>query len=301
MAGLSGVTALSSLLLPRNPSSIYAPPQNGLPGFDPEHLANGGGIVQTKGFSALATPGQGQLIDLITGVKSTISGSTTTGTITPFGAGATTTSTGRYGFSFSNATRNVTLGAIIYFGAVPSAIQDLILWSTASVNTGLAVSATGNFTWIYNTGSTFTSLAVAVTAGHTYFVAISFSGVTGANTGQFICVDLTAGTKSQAVTFAPTAASVSYTQLLVGNGAGSGAPLVGTTYVLAAMGNFQFLKTTELEAWANDPWSYWYPRRFVPQMMAGPSPARIFAGSGIHDGADLLVRQMNKIIMVPYW
>jgi hypothetical protein len=111
--------------------------------------------------------------------------------------------------------------------------------------------------------------ANALVTGRPYFVAFSW---TNAAAISYVIVPLDTGGWVSG-TMANSTAAPSGSFLYVGNNSAKSAAFTGP--VAAVMLSYAYLSLRQLEAWAIDPWSFWYPpgvEQIIGFAMAPPPP-----------------------------
>lgn len=283
-----------SLLKPYNPL-VY--PGNRRPGFDPNHVAlsglnAGAGMAAGHGFSGIAgNPGQVSFVNLLNGKPQSSTNGTPTagvdGAIGPFvnfGPGGASDS---LYFSGQNTAYNaavgdnyVTIGLIL----VPTSVTGaLIYFHNSSDNFGVWAGSTGGnvYTGLTAFGETPQS-GITLSVNVPYFIGYSsFIQGAGGSTQLFNfvvkrldtgAVQLAQATLAAAGSNPPRVSSGTYVV-----GAFSSAGNAGKAKIAAAMWSPSFLSQAQLRAWADDPWSFWYPSVQRDLLFRGLSTA---AGGG---------------------
>lgn len=263
--------------------SRLAYPSGTRPGLDPRHPAS---VGIWNGFSCVAH--STAFLNLVSArrVALTIGTSTVqngmqglTGWMTGLTASATT---GNFEFNISAASNLSTVQQTVACICVPQALAQSsvqTLTSTNSSNTGLGLAiANSSSVFATNVSSVNNVSSLTAVVGHPYFVAASIT----TTTLHMVVADLSTGKiVSNAFAAAYTLSSANTFFLL--NVPGSGSSFAGL--MAAAMQSSALLTAPQLLAWANDPWSFWYPRRAQNlaghTTVAGPKPgSRSMTGVG---------------------
>lgn len=240
------------LVLPNRPAKLNL-----------QHPAYLNGVITAgRGVAAVASPGGG-FIDLAgkgQGTKAASMTSKLDGVI-----GLTTVGNGGTGgFSWTGqATASVTGGYLTagFIIRTPSSVASAKLLDQTGGLGGLTfgVSATAGSGFIFTGAGGGTAKAFTLSANKAYFLACSLrmSGVSSP-IQRWVKVDLATGQiETTATTTNETLGNIASTLVLT-NTTGTASFTGG---IAAAMLSYRsFLTMAELIAWAQDPWSFWYPR-----------------------------------------
>lgn len=252
----------------KRPSPFIFP--GGSPGFDPNHPASRG-LSAGKGLSVIAV--NGNIVNLLNAKIGAITGSPTKtiksviGPATNFPNSATV-QTQFSGFSTAALPAGITQAGIVIFDSVTSNTFATIIDSAPTGTLNLLGMTSSNVVGQYSQGQIDTTFVPIV--GVPYFIAASLKNSSLVCT--FVITNLLTGKVfTQAVT-CPIAATTPTATCVIG-GSQAAYPLFGS--LAAAMYSRTVLSPAELLAWANDPWSFWYPNKLDLSMMLGPSSSGI--------------------------
>lgn len=273
------------LVLPNRPAKLNL-----------QHPAYLNGVITAgRGVAAVASPGGG-FIDLAgkgQGTKAASMTSKLDGVI-----GLTTVGNGGTGgFSWTGqATTSVTGGYITagFIIRTPSSVASAKLLDQTGGSGGLTfgVSATAGSGFIFTGAGGGTAKAFTLSANKAYFLACSLR-MSGSSSPiqRWVKVDLETGQiETSAKTTNETLGNIASTLVLT-NTTGTASFTGG---IAAAMLSYRsFLTMAELIAWAQDPWSFWYPRStdiasftIVDQGVADGSASGL--GDAIGDGITII-------------
>lgn len=242
----------------RNPL-VY--PTGRAPGFDPSHVA-----AHRIAFSCVASGAN--FVNVLTGARGTIiSGTPTTSILEAIGPGINFPTASDQIKVPGVAIDNVTGTLAVIFNHTGSSFPNLITSGStggAEVTFYLAPLVLSLNGWAHaDVGSTATITAFSVP----YFAATSWDG----NGVNFILVNLVTGQTLTDTTGSTTFSGSADGFYLFGVGGGGNAPQGG---IAAGMCSGYKMSLSELRQWANDPWSFWYPRKFdLLDMIKGSSGA----------------------------
>lgn len=270
----------------RNPNPLGFP--GGVrPGFDASHAAakqikfsgvsrgaNFGSILKGTVGSLTGTPTSA--INAFCGVATNYSASTMNSAF----AGFTTNTPAA--FTFAVICVPVTLG-----GATQLIITDGASGSSAGTQ---GIGFNGSNKWTVGIGSTPTFIATsstpAVVANTPYFIAVSELGGTGYN---IVVSNLRTGQTTSEVVATATAISVWTGTFNVGNQNAANGARVFQGLIAAVMCSEGYLSVPQLLQWAQDPWSFWYPRTLdLTQMLVGVSAATFKAAWAMNTNLPVL-------------
>ena len=165
------------------------------------------------------------------------------------------------GQSTANDTSG-TLAAILQWTSAPAVGQTLFHSSGSSAGVQFGVQSTTNFRVTFPGGGTSlnpTTAAIAISIP--YFVVMSFKDAGGGNyTANVTITNLSTGVSTQGTaTSASTGPIAQNGTYIVGNVSGAFAQLKAS--VSAIMFSNNFLSLSQQQAFAFDPWSFWYPNQ----------------------------------------
>lgn len=238
------------LVFRRNPLAF---PAGRSPGFDASHPASNG-LLRKRGFSAV--PIGANFVNVIDG--SPFTASNTTAAIRAAGPcvkfSSATSACTQTGYS---ASTTLTLAAVVEFSSLGSVYQGIVGSSTnASTNSPILYlqGASGGPLDLYSSGDQSSTIK-ATSTNTPFFIAVSAKSSTKYN---YILVNLTNGSiVTNSIT--PSAGFLTANgTVVIGNGNTTSQPALG--YIYASMYSYAFLSIPQLLAWAQDPWSFWYPR-----------------------------------------
>lgn len=248
------------MILPRQ--GIVRPPRGPLafpgirPGFDSSHVAAAG--VQ---FSGVAADGGG-FFNVLTGKPGTKNGTPTSVVNSVLGRTSYFSSnTDNATFSYpSTAWLSQTMAAIVVFDAATSASPRVLLSTSATAAAGMLILANATNEFAVTFGGSQTTFAAgagvpAVTAGIPIFFAVS---VQSATRYTYIVTRLDNGVSMSGGATTATALTAGDTSIYVGNRGTNSRQANGK--IAAVAHSASFMSAAQLLAWANDPWSFWYPR-----------------------------------------
>jgi hypothetical protein len=235
------------------------------PGFDSSHFA-GGPYTQ---ISVVAAGSQGNLVNLLNGQPGTVN--TANGTAAIDGAiGPTTTLSSGYltypatAKSANAAWHKFVFGCIVRLPATAPGGNTCPFAQDSTVATGLAVFLTsGGFGLNPANGSNV--VLAPVTFNTPCFFAMSIQGTTAATGALWVLTNLQTGV----VTFGgPTTVSGGVTTTLPGVSSichygTQNLNFTGRIATMMAAWGGPGLSLAQLLAWAQDPFSFWYPRRGI--------------------------------------
>ena len=190
----------------------------------------------------------------------------------PVGEGTTTT--GATGFYGSSALYSSSTIAILFYPLSASGVPaGLAATSGSSGGVGLL---THNSTLQWASGGTHNDLTgITLTAHAPYLVIASQLGTTSVTA---LVKNLATGQVQIGTYSGPTAATAGDGNILIGYSPGQSINSNAGIAAVAILGGA--LSTAEMQAWAADPWSFWYPPSAIEQMMlAGGPTLPIGAGS----------------------
>jgi hypothetical protein len=219
-------------------------------GFDPSHPASQGLIIAT-------VPIGGNHRNIATGTVGTLTGTPAAQIIGNVGPAVACSGTNRAAFTITgSAVTPSTLAAIFFWSGTNAATQDICGSAASSGGNGvdLSMNASGVPAMRFFATQVATTLP-ALVANHSYFMVMS--GVSGTgyscaytnlDTGQIF---------SQFVSSANT--YIGNGTYSVGNVGDGSRPLNGS--VGPSMYSGIYLSTAQAQAWAADPWSFWYSNK----------------------------------------
>lgn len=223
------------------------------PGFDPNHLASTGKFV----FSAVAQGGN--LVSPKDG-KTGVLASTPVPAVYAINGPATVFDTSADYIEFSGMPQNSptfsTIAGIIQFIGVPGAANQNIFYEDNTIANGVGVrlNTSAKWTFIMASVAAVASTFASAVAGVPYFYAISHANSSHVN---FVVARLDSGqVYAETVSSASTALTSSVASCRIGNNNASAFSNAGISCKMFSRG---YLSITELLAWAEDPWSFWYP------------------------------------------
>jgi hypothetical protein len=253
-----------AIILPFRPTWLVFP--GTIPGINPAHPAS-----SKAALCCIAS--NGTYIDLLS-----TGGLTRSGTATPAIDSLVGPSTGGAAL-FSKAIKNdsssVTFAAIFRSTVDNNGFRGILNFNSSF--SGIYLQGPGaappTQVELWNTAGFFASPAVLTPFPRAFFIAIS-SDATGT---RYIATDLATGKISTGTNARVYTTSAGDTTLLVGNDNGD----PSLCNVAAAMYSKTSLSVPQLLAWANDPWSFWYPNRFdLQQCLANPVPPVVVTAKG---------------------
>jgi len=224
-----------------------------------QHIANSNvvvaGVAMAGGFG-----------DLISGIRFTKNNSPTFG-IKENGPQILPASNSDYRISRGIVTGNSnanfqTIAGIFQF--THKASSQVLVATSSGANAGVNtyVNSSDVLLW-YGVGDGTTS-GITLTTGHTYFFGLSLA-ITQ-NLGNYVVVDLDTGRTYTAATTAGNTLNSGTATLIVGNDSFNQFSSSGFS---AIMWSNSFFSLSHLQAWAYNPWSFWYPKRapfVIPQI-----------------------------------
>lgn len=240
----------------RNPNSLGFP-GGVLPGFDPTHPASVG-ITQGHGFSGIAFGAN--FMSLLNSTPGTLSGTPTASILNNTGpcTNVTGTQVSTFGGNLAKSDLSATLACIVQLNALNSA-STIFFASTNGTAGGWAIglNASNQLDMFGEGGTSQASVTIgALSANVPYFMVVSSAG-TGTAT-KFLLLRLDTGkilTDSTAAAVATgSTATATYS---VGNLA---ATRPANAKIAAVMWTPQAMSAPAIAQWAQDPWSFWYPR-----------------------------------------
>lgn len=258
-----------ALLLTR-PSPLSYP--GGNPGFDAAHLAAPqtvfSGVASAGGFFCFKGPiGKGTL-------NSTVA-QQVKGILGPTLNLSTTTSCVDFTAPNVSSPKGITIAAIFSFSTLNGAGQNIFAWTDGSFN-GLTffLENTNNQLGCFSGGSSV--LGSFTIAANTPYFAVASNSAGGL---KILLKNLQTGKVQTASLGAVTIANTTSGQFIVGAQEGNAAGIVGN--MAAAMCAQSYLSMAQIQQWALDPWSFWYPRTLdLGMMLAAPSGATAYSLAG---------------------
>lgn len=226
----------------------------GSPGFNPAHpIANG--ISAGHGFSGVAMGGT--FVSLLTGQKGTNANAPTATVLSGIGPGVNYSASNMNSQFAGQSTTNDTSITFAGILQIPSISTTHYFFATGTGANGIgAYIDAGAFVNINAFGAGNTGNATTkIIAGTPFFVAVSRRGSDGFV--NYVSCNLTTGAVSISTrtdVFSPLAPNGTY---IVGNRNSAGAGLLGVEGAVVFCPNF--FPMTVLVAFAQDPWSFWYP------------------------------------------
>ena len=267
-------------LIPRNVLSFRNPlawPAQRRARLNPDHVALTAGLVPKLAVVGTAV---NSVQDITTGLFSNSgSVSTYTGQTGPVLRSVYPSPTSLVTFSGRDATAytSVTAAAIFTNNGIVNGRYYALFMSGSNYGWQFLLKGTGSntaeFQWGWN-GHTATGSGLYISPGVPYLLLVSQNGAVGLS---FLIKNLVTGAVQTATTSAATTGSSSNGTYVVGGdniGDYAGGDIAALAYLQGA------LSTAEMQAWAADPWSFWYPPSAIEQMMlAGGPTLPIGAGS----------------------
>lgn len=237
----------------------------GMPGFDPSHVASKGcqlsSVVTGKAAVNLLRPSIRQTnTGILTGVDGQVGpyvqGDGTSNVAVSFPAGSI------QGTALLNG---ITFGVIAYVAGLSLAQYVVAAGASGGNAWSLRIGTTGTVQVAADSGGFVTYATPAfLVVGHSYFIAAAVTPGAGC---KFVIRDLTTGGvasfSASSVTGGPTSVATSAS---IGKGFTNG--LSGLRVHCITFGE-SILSPAQLLAWAQDPWSFWYPKR---EFVFGTSP-----------------------------
>jgi hypothetical protein len=220
------------------------------PGFDPTQIA----AASTTPLLSAVTGRNGNFINAQSGVAGAVTGAPAFGLDSYIGPALAFTSTARTAFA-SSLTTAANLG--VTFGVICSTPSSFAANAAFFEDpTGyIPGAASGTIFLSFDTGGgTDINFGITLSVSTPYFIAmtannaVSYAYVVNLRTGKTVSVTKGANTTPSAGT-----------QFCIGNYHGGTLPWGGKIAAIAWMRGLMGLPA--LEAWAADPWSYWYPPR----------------------------------------
>lgn len=256
---------MARTLLLRRPSPFAFP--GGNPGIDPSHPAAKNLLISTVALN-------GSHVDLRNGVTGVITGSPTKlidGVLGPAVAFSGTTDK----LNFANfPTTSFTVGTAAVILRINAQGQISDICGDANGTTAGFGLGHDSLTWHIRCGGLFldvTSLPAPIT-GETYFYAVS---VFGGNSPLpiFVLVRLSTGQVWYLTGHAgfSTPATITGTGNYVVGNRDTTVNRQALANIAATMRSNVYLPLPQMLAWAQDPWSFWYPQKFDLLMALGPS------------------------------
>lgn len=232
----------------RNP---LAYPAGVLPGFDPSHVAH----VPSTSTTLCAVAHAGSFRDLLSGVTAIQGGAAAPTPVINGALGPCVSydTTKQHVFAASGSPGQITFGVIFKVNSITGGVYQSIMSDNSGAN-AFEINPTGGFE-CYFTGNITNGMPQAI-AGHAYLFVGSFKANVLFNTAL---VDLTTGqsfiASSNAVGFA---LGTGKTSIFIGNG-NSGGNQPSECSIAAVAYTNKLMSIAEVQAWAADPWSFWYP------------------------------------------
>lgn len=229
------------------------------PGFDPSHIALRGAI---SAFSSVAQGGTH--INLRTGARGGVGGSVTFGIDKDVGPSTITTAGGSALVSFVGnptvAPPALTMAAIVKFssGALSFYNCALAFGGTTNTSVWLIWPQTQPLTFWVNNATQIISTIGAVATGVPYFVIAS--GLSGGAV-NFLIKNLATGKVLTETVAASAVYSAPNGNIRVAANGFSNSGFGGLVAASAAIVSNDRLSVHEMRAWADDPWSFWYPQK----------------------------------------
>lgn len=231
------------------------------PGFDPSHFAAQGAICPVSAVARLG----GAFAGLLNPAPPTFTGAPTTsimgrlGSVCKFTAGSIFNT-----FSAGDGTTAVPgyTAAAILSPTATTADGLVIGYLNGGASTGLELRSLQLSTVQSGSGGFPSNSGLSLTAGRFYFIAASISD--GSQT--WLTLDLATGAVKTATTSGSTGALDSCAQVTIGGGGSLGS---NSAIAAAYFAQGVFLGVPQLKAWAQDPWSFWYPPAQQSVMFAG--------------------------------
>lgn len=257
---------MTALRLLRRPSPFAYP--GGLPGFDPSHPA-AQGMTPGHAFSGIANSGFINLLTRKAGTKVSTPAPAIIGSVGP----SQLFSGGTQSFTFAGqSTKNdvsFTVAAIVQFTAVTTNTYFFSSSGAASTGFALGLSTVSLISLAFPGGGTGLSIASPTfTNGIPFFIAVSATQVGSNFIWNYAIVNLQSGQifsgSGTTASTGPVAPNGTY---MVGNTPAGFHPANGN--LAATMFAPAFFSKAQLLQWAQDPWSFWYPRSLDLSMMLG--------------------------------
>jgi hypothetical protein len=256
---------MSRGLLLGRPNAFSFP--GGNPGFDPSHIA-------AKNVWVSVVSAGGNLVNLLKAGVPTVAGSPTgvmdgaIGRATNFN----TTTSAITVPSYTTTPPAVTFAGIFRTGTLAT-FNPVLATGSNTAGFALYLSRSGQVAIDCYGGGTVYGPAGSLANNTPYFIAGSFNLTT--LVGNFVVVNLLTGAiKPYTSTINPTPVNTYNGSFNIGSFGGNNA---GSS-IAAAMHSTQFLSLRELLQWAQDPWSFWYPRSNrldFTSFLKGAAPAGI--------------------------
>lgn len=269
---------------------------NRRPGFDPSHPA-AKGISPGVGFSAVAHS-QG-LVNLLTGKPPTLGVSAVPNVIDSLGpCFAPTAATSNVGATFSGQRNGSDANAWVFAGIVrPTSTNsvELISAEDGSADFHVRVNATTGLDFEGASGGAIVSTAINIVANTPYFVAVS--GIsTGSNNIFFLAVNLNTGAIQLNIVNDAVASGGAGTEVIISGGPSNSAAVSFGGRIAAVMWAPTCLRPGELLRWAQDPWSFWYPRVAVRPDLGFP-----IAAVPVDRVPNKLISMNQALVRASYW
>lgn len=253
----------------KRPSPFAFP--GGLPGFDPSHPAAMGTL-----FSGASSPG-GSFTSILNGKPGTKNGTPTTsifGAIGPQTSFLGNSDNATFAFP-ATAFSALTMAAIFTLSTV-TGLAAYIMHNAAGGSTGIGtgIGASATLGLVCNNVGNANSLgsSVAISLGVPYFAAVS---VFSSTLAVAVLKNLQTGQITTFTGAPPAAATAGDGNIYIGNRGTNTRQLGGG--VAAAMWSSSFTNLPTLIAWAQDPWSFWYPQKLdLWSMLKVSSGAAVF-------------------------
>lgn len=189
-----------------------------------------------------------------------------------------------------------TMAAIVTFDSATSASVRNILSSSAAGTAGFLIACNtggGGTSWAYQLAGSFiswsagTDLGQSPVAGATYFYAVSVANGEPAN-GVLRRLD------TGKITVTQTANAASFTAgdttIAIGNRGTNSRQTIGK--IAAVMHSNNYMSMAQLAAWAEDPWSFWYPQQ---QPRTNFQDYANLESSGVFNLPSVLRQQRSKL------
>lgn len=237
-------------------------PAGRAPGADYSHPALSGCVLS-------AVPSTGSFVSLLSGARGIVNGVSVAGGIDGrLGPVTSFPGNGNVSFPGSNGGKTtLTIAAIFTLTALSGSPAYIINDSAVGVNgIGYNLTLPNNFLG-YISGNSFGSNNPFQTVGNPavgvpFFLAFSANGQVGAA----VVVRLDTGQIWLIPTSVAIAPGLGDGTLYIGNRGTNSRNLAGS--IAAVMYSTAALSLQQLEQWAEDPWSFWYPRN-EPEMLLG--------------------------------
>lgn len=245
------------LILPKRRGLIRASgPLTGMrPGFDPAHIAAG-----SVTFSAVSLGGY--MTEIRTGRKPSTNNGTPTPTILPI-VGATTkyVASGDYQLFSGNPSGIETIctmaGIFMITGSITAGFHYLMENGSGTRAVGVYWDNTGKLVFDrYGLTATPSTTLNAIVAGVPYFVCASSDSTTQTN---FLLKRLDNGVTSMQSVASASAPGSGNGTMIIGNSANLAAETPNGG-IAAVMFSRVLFTLAMMQKWADDPWSFWYPR-----------------------------------------